>query len=76
MLPWASVPQPLSGSDVLSLLPIGFLLWTLLEYFLHRFVFHMEPWYTSGFSLQFHFIIHGQHHKVCTYIFSFEVAYN
>ena len=64
MLPWIPEPQPLSWTRVVSLLPFGFLIWTLIEYCLHRFVFHMEPWYSSGFSLQFHFIMHGQHHKV------------
>jgi 4-hydroxysphinganine ceramide fatty acyl 2-hydroxylase len=64
VLPWTPDPQPLSWTRVISLLPFGFLIWTLVEYILHRFIFHMEPWYSSGFSLQFHFIMHGQHHKV------------
>ena len=69
ILAWVAKPQPLSWAAVVSLLPIGFLAWTLIEYLLHRFVFHMEPWYSSGLSLQFHFIMHGQHHKVSTYWF-------
>jgi 4-hydroxysphinganine ceramide fatty acyl 2-hydroxylase len=64
LLPWIAGPRPLSWVSVVALLPIGFLCWTLIEYFLHRFVFHMEPWYSSGLSLQFHFLMHGQHHKV------------
>ncbi|XP_061392765.1 uncharacterized protein LOC133328233 [Musca vetustissima] len=44
---------------------MGILLWTLLEYVLHRHVFHMQmkenpnPWLCT-----FHFMIHGLHHKV------------
>ncbi|XP_067626399.1 uncharacterized protein Fa2h [Eurosta solidaginis] len=43
----------------------GTIFWTLLEYMLHRFVFHMKinantkPWLCT-----FHFVIHGLHHKV------------
>lgn len=64
MLPWILVPHPLSWVGVVSLLPCGFLLWTLIEYSLHRFIFHMEPQCSSRLWLQFHFAIHGQHHKV------------
>ena len=64
IIPWISTPYPLSWVGAISLLSIGFVLWTLLEYLLHRFIFHMEPRYSSGLSLQFHFLMHGQHHKV------------
>jgi dihydroceramide fatty acyl 2-hydroxylase len=37
---------------------IGF--WTLLEYWLHRLVFHWEPDHPLGSRL--HFVIHGVHH--------------
>uniref|UniRef100_A0A182KEA3 Fatty acid 2-hydroxylase n=1 Tax=Anopheles christyi TaxID=43041 RepID=A0A182KEA3_9DIPT len=44
-------------------LVIGALAWTLLEYSLHRWVFHLDP--KGNRILQtFHFLIHGQHHKV------------
>ena len=69
MLPWIPKPQPLSWMDVVSLMPFGFLVWTFIEYFLHRFIFHMNPSYSSGLSLQFHFLMHGQHHKVCSHVF-------
>ena len=39
----------------------GFLLWTLVEYFLHRVVFHKVP--TSLLEVEFHFLAHGIHHK-------------
>lgn len=41
----------------------GFAIWSLLEYSLHRWVFHLDP----GNSLtmkKLHFLIHGIHHKV------------
>jgi len=36
------------------------LIWTLLEYIIHRWVFHMET-YTGGWNW-FHFFAHGIHH--------------
>jgi 4-hydroxysphinganine ceramide fatty acyl 2-hydroxylase len=42
----------------------GFVLWTLMEYVLHRFLFHMEPPGSSKFLIGLHFVLHGQHHKV------------
>lgn len=39
---------------------LGFLVWTLTEYILHRFVFHFEG---EGPIIQrLHFLIHGLHH--------------
>jgi len=38
----------------------GLAFWTLLEYLLHRFVFHWEP--NTRWGKQLHFIIHGVHH--------------
>jgi hypothetical protein len=43
----------------------GILLWTLIEYSLHRWVFHMEPSGKSKAMIYVHFAIHGLHHKVC-----------
>ncbi|KJE96543.1 ferredoxin 1-like protein [Capsaspora owczarzaki ATCC 30864] len=40
----------------------GILLWTLLEYSLHRFVFHAVP-SRSAFWITFHYLMHGVHHK-------------
>jgi sterol desaturase/sphingolipid hydroxylase (fatty acid hydroxylase superfamily) len=39
---------------------IGFMFWTLLEYLMHRFVFHYHP--SSEFGKQIHFVMHGVHH--------------
>ncbi|CAG9787404.1 unnamed protein product [Diatraea saccharalis] len=44
-------------------LTFGMILWTALEYCLHRWVFHLDP----GSSLKLitlHFVIHGLHHKM------------
>src|SRR5215218_5391294 len=38
----------------------GLVFWTLVEYWLHRLVFHFEPDHPIGRRL--HFIIHGVHH--------------
>ncbi len=38
----------------------GLGIWTITEYFLHRYVFHFEP--KSGWGQRIHFIFHGVHH--------------
>ena len=45
---------------VAGLFLLGVLLWTLLEYLIHRYVFHYEP--KSRLGKQLHFIVHGVHH--------------
>ncbi|XP_072929359.1 uncharacterized protein Fa2h [Epargyreus clarus] len=42
---------------------LGLLLWTSLEYSLHRWVFHYDPG-SSVTLIKIHFLIHGMHHKV------------
>ncbi|XP_053680476.1 uncharacterized protein LOC128731385 [Anopheles nili] len=49
--------------DLYLHLVVGACAWTLLEYTLHRWVFHMDP-KQNRFLQTFHFLIHGQHHKV------------
>ncbi|MDP9961846.1 sterol desaturase family protein [Chryseobacterium lathyri] len=39
---------------------LGIMIWTLVEYLLHRFVFHFEP--SGSFGKRLHFIFHGVHH--------------
>ena len=39
---------------------LGMLLWTLLEYLIHRYIFHYQPKTRVGKRL--HYIIHGVHH--------------
>lgn len=51
------------GLDILSiigLILVGLFVWTVTEYFLHRFVFHWEL--KSKLGKQIHFIFHGVHH--------------
>lgn len=43
---------------------IGFFLWTLLEYVLHRYMFHFQPPSDSPGLITAHFVLHGMHHKV------------
>ncbi|XP_075975986.1 fatty acid 2-hydroxylase [Anticarsia gemmatalis] len=42
---------------------IGVLVWTALEYSLHRWVFHLNPG-SNVTMIKIHFLIHGMHHKV------------
>ncbi|CAG9807765.1 unnamed protein product [Chironomus riparius] len=44
-------------------LGMGICLWTLLEYILHRFVFHINVLRYPRLKT-FHFMFHGNHHKV------------
>jgi len=39
---------------------LGWVLWTLVEYWTHRTVFHFEP--EQGFGARLHWMIHGVHH--------------
>src|SRR3982750_4024582 len=50
----------LSFAVVIGFFVIGVLTWTLLEYVIHRYVFHYEPKTRLGKLL--HFIMHGVHH--------------
>ena len=52
-------PEVSSGATV-ALVAGGWLFWTLMEYWIHRLVFHFEP--ESGPGARFHWIIHGVHH--------------
>lgn len=60
MLYLAFVQKQLSFLAVLGFFVIGVLIWTLLEYVIHRYVFHYEPKTRVGKLL--HFIMHGVHH--------------
>ncbi|CAD5205575.1 unnamed protein product [Bursaphelenchus okinawaensis] len=54
----------LKGTMLAGLLFIlGTLAWTLLEYILHRFVFHWQPDPESYNQILLHFLVHGLHHK-------------
>jgi sterol desaturase/sphingolipid hydroxylase (fatty acid hydroxylase superfamily) len=59
---WRSfVIHNLSVSSVLVLGVLGFIVWTLAEYLLHRFVFHFEG--EGPIVQRLHFLIHGLHHN-------------
>lgn len=45
---------------VLALAFLGYFIWTLIEYFGHRFLFHYE--FPGRFGARIHFLIHGVHH--------------
>lgn len=49
-----------------GLFVLGMLFWSLVEYLIHRFLFHMKPPSKSYYLITLHFIMHGQHHKVST----------
>lgn len=44
----------------IGLFVCGVLSWSLTEYLLHRFIFHLEP--SSDFGKKIHFTFHGVHH--------------
>lgn len=39
---------------------LGFFVWTVTEYIMHRFIFHFTP--TTEIGKRLHFIFHGVHH--------------
>lgn len=45
---------------VVTLVAVGIFLWTLVEYAMHRWVFHYEP--RSVLGKRLHFMLHGVHH--------------
>lgn len=55
-----SVMLGFSFGKIVMFFIVGLLLWTISEYFLHRFVFHYHP--TSNFGKRLHFLMHGVHH--------------
>lgn len=52
--------QKLSVFALAGLFAIGLLIWTLLEYVLHRYVFHYRS--KSRWARRLHFVVHGSHH--------------
>ncbi|KAH0950903.1 hypothetical protein HN011_000343 [Eciton burchellii] len=47
---------------VLSFL-VGFFIWSVVEYFGHRKIFHLKPPHNSKLLITLHFLFHGSHHK-------------
>jgi dihydroceramide fatty acyl 2-hydroxylase len=50
----------LTALETVGVFAAGWLFWTLMEYWIHRLVFHFEP--EEGPGARFHWIIHGVHH--------------
>lgn len=51
------------GADIITVILffiLGLLTWSLIEYIMHRFVFHYHP--SSNFGKKIHFLMHGVHH--------------
>lgn len=46
--------------ELVAMALLGYLFWTLTEYWMHRIIFHFEP--EDGIGARFHWIIHGVHH--------------
>lgn len=53
----AATVAPLTAIGMFAL---GYLIWTLVEYFGHRYLFHWE--FPGDFGRRMHFLIHGVHH--------------
>lgn len=55
--------QGLSPFSVAAFYAFGLCLWTLVEYVLHRFLFHVERWLPDHpVAFTAHFLLHGVHH--------------
>jgi dihydroceramide fatty acyl 2-hydroxylase len=52
--------QVFNAAAVIAAAALGYLIWTLIEYFGHRFLFHYE--FPGAFGARIHLLIHGVHH--------------
>ena len=50
----------MTPGKALALFAVGYFIWTLIEYFGHRYLFHWE--FPGAFGRRIHFLIHGVHH--------------
>lgn len=57
---FAIAQRGLSVIATAGLFVLGLLIWTLVEYVMHRYLFHYEP--TSRIGKRIHFLVHGAHH--------------
>ncbi|RUS24774.1 hypothetical protein BC938DRAFT_473084 [Jimgerdemannia flammicorona] len=69
-LPWVGY-NLWRGSEIIGVqktatgFGIGVFIWTLLEYGLHRFLFHVDDWMPDNkWCLIAHFFLHGIHHYI------------
>jgi len=64
---YARSAYDLSFSFIFSLICFGFLVWTFLEYVLHRFLFHIAESMVCGkWTIVMHYLLHGVHHHMPT----------
>ncbi|KAJ3008374.1 fatty acid alpha-hydroxylase [Thoreauomyces humboldtii] len=55
--------QRIGVTAAAQLMPLGVLLWSFIEYALHRFLFHVEAILPDNrYALTAHFLLHGIHH--------------
>lgn len=55
--------EPSAMAYTTSLFAVGIFIWTILEYVLHRFLFHVDDMLPdNGPCLTLHFLLHGIHH--------------
>jgi dihydroceramide fatty acyl 2-hydroxylase len=59
LLAWLSF-KALSPLTVVGMALLGYLIWTLVEYFGHRYLFHAE--FPGAWGARIHLLIHGVHH--------------
>jgi sterol desaturase/sphingolipid hydroxylase (fatty acid hydroxylase superfamily) len=59
LLGWLSL-RNLSPLAVIAGAVIGYAIWTLIEYFGHRYLFHAQ--FPGAWGARLHFLIHGVHH--------------
>lgn len=53
----------LGASSAAGYFTVGLALWTLIEYLMHRFLFHLDAWLPDNrVGLTLHFLLHGIHH--------------
>lgn len=61
LLYWSAVNTSLLVGTTVALFFVGLLAFTLVEYLMHRFLFHMEL--TTKFRKRIQYIMHGVHHE-------------
>lgn len=61
LLELLSIQRGLPPVEAAVVFVCGIFIWTLMEYSLHRFLFHMKT--ESYWANTFHYLLHGCHHK-------------
>lgn len=60
LLVWTKIATTLSNLQIVGLFAGGLLFFTLVEYLVHRYVYHIEP--TTESRRKFQWTMHGVHH--------------